>query len=137
MSEQHGGVARKLDELSIECLGEIRDPQRLQDVYRQSDVMLATYVEDNLPNIFLEAMAHGVVIIARRVGGCGDVLSDENSIALKNDAKEEVVAAISRLLMEEGYLETMRENAYFQIQANHDITESARHLHSLIRESQQ
>lgn len=137
LSEQHGGVARKLDELSIECLGEIRDPQRLQDVYRQSDVMLATYVEDNLPNIFLEAMAHGVVIIARRVGGCGDVLSDENSIALKNNAKEEVVAAISRLLMEEGYLETMRKNAYSQIRANHDITESARHLRTLIRESQQ
>ena len=132
LPEQNVGLARKFEKLSIESLGEIKDTQSLQEVYKQSDVMLATYVEDNLPNIFLEAMAHGVVLIARRVGGCCDVLSDDNSIELKNEATEDIILAVSRLLTEKGYLETMRKNAYSKVQAKHDINISARNLCALI-----
>ncbi len=46
-------------------------------VYNSANVLLFTSLEDNLPNVLLEAMACGVPVISHRVGGTPDILNDE------------------------------------------------------------
>jgi glycosyltransferase involved in cell wall biosynthesis len=48
--------------------------ERMPFVYSAADVMLFTPLEDNLPNVVLEAMACELPIVSHRVGGISDML---------------------------------------------------------------
>ncbi|PWU09373.1 MAG: hypothetical protein C5B47_03545 [Verrucomicrobia bacterium] len=50
---------------------------RMPVIYNSANVLLFTSVEDNLPNVILEAIACGVPVISHRVGGASDILNDE------------------------------------------------------------
>jgi glycosyltransferase involved in cell wall biosynthesis len=49
-------------------------PETMPMVYSAADVMLFTPLEDNLPNVALEAMACELPIVSHRVGGIPDML---------------------------------------------------------------
>jgi glycosyltransferase involved in cell wall biosynthesis len=51
-------------------------------VYQSADVLLFTSIEDNLPNVILEAMACGLPVAGHAVGGAVDLLGGENPAGL-------------------------------------------------------
>lgn len=48
--------------------------EQMPAVYSAADVMLFTPLEDNLPNVVLEAMACGLPVVSHQVGGIPDML---------------------------------------------------------------
>jgi glycosyltransferase involved in cell wall biosynthesis len=64
--------------LPPECvsIGFIKERDRLVDVYNASNLLLFTSLEDNLPNVLLEAAACGLPACAFPVGGVSDIVKD-------------------------------------------------------------
>lgn len=58
----------------IKFLGRIEAEDQLRRVYNLSDVFLAPYIEDNLPNIVIEAIACGLPVVGFRSGGMPDLV---------------------------------------------------------------
>lgn len=65
-----------IDSENIYCLGKISDNMELAKIYSQSDAVLLSSREDNLPNVLLESLACGTPVISFKVGGMIDLLSD-------------------------------------------------------------
>lgn len=60
----------------IHSLGKL-DRDRMGLVYRASDILLFPSLEDNLPLVLLEAIAHGLLPVASSVGGVPDLFPKE------------------------------------------------------------
>lgn len=57
-------------------MGYIKSRDRLVDVYNSADMLLFTSLEDNLPNVLLEAAACGLPTCAFPIGGVVDIVKD-------------------------------------------------------------
>jgi glycosyltransferase involved in cell wall biosynthesis len=60
----------------VHSLGKL-DRDRMALVYQASDILLFPSLEDNLPLVLLEAIAHGLLPVASSVGGVSDVLPEK------------------------------------------------------------
>ncbi|SRR5712692_9620457 len=83
---------------SVEWLGYREDPS---DLYRQMTVLLIPSRSEGLPNVALEAMAHGIPVVASAVGGVPEVVSDGATgfLASAEDAGR-LAAAVVQLLQD-------------------------------------
>lgn len=55
-------------------LGEVRSEEMLSFVYSVADVLIAPFLEDNLPNVVIEAIACGTPVAAFAAGGIPDAI---------------------------------------------------------------
>lgn len=88
------------------------------------DAVLYTAMFDGLPNILLEAMARGMIVIAPNVGGIGELVSAETGFIVENVANEEIlvqsyVEAIRSLYDESTDRKSLRLNAMRDIKEKH------------------
>ncbi len=60
----------------VRALGRINSDVRLAKMFSACDLLLLPSLEDNLPNVLLEAMCCGVAPIAHEVGGIPDAVAD-------------------------------------------------------------
>ena len=49
----------------------------MRTVYDQADILISTSVREGTSNVILEAMAHGLPVIATNAGGTPDILTEE------------------------------------------------------------
>jgi glycosyltransferase involved in cell wall biosynthesis len=70
--------------------GSLSDDAALVDLYTASDVVVLPSVEDNLPNIAMEALACGRPCVGFAVGGLADLIAHERSgyLARPQDAQD-------------------------------------------------
>ncbi|ALJ39507.1 glycosyltransferase (plasmid) [Azospirillum brasilense] len=73
-----GHAAMELAEQGVRLhdLGYIGDDRRLAAAYAAADAVVLPSLEDNQPNIMLEAMACGTSVVAFAVGGMPDLMED-------------------------------------------------------------
>ena len=87
-----GDVDKIIDPLSYPyCTfyGNLRDDQKLEEIYNNSDVLLLTSKNEGLPLAVMEMMAYGNVIISTAVGGIPDYITDGENGFLIQDSKYE------------------------------------------------
>ena len=62
--------------LEIVALGNVTDDKAIAQAYSAADLFILPSLEDNLPNMMLEAMACGIPVLAFETGGVPDVLTN-------------------------------------------------------------
>lgn len=60
-------------------LGRLHDDISLALLYSAADVFVAPYMQDNLPNMIIEAMACGTPSVAFKIGGVPDLIEHEST----------------------------------------------------------
>ncbi|OEU78834.1 MAG: hypothetical protein BA873_10395 [Desulfobulbaceae bacterium C00003063] len=85
---------------SIEILGYI-DGREKTEAFQKADIYLfPTYYGEGMPNSVLEAMAYGLPVITRPVGGIKDFFEDGKMGCLSNSLSPKVIASnIERLIV--------------------------------------
>ncbi len=69
--------------------GNIKDRNKMEAIYSNSDVLLLTSAYEGLPIAVMEMMAHGKVVVSTAVDGIPDYITDgENGFLIKNDSDE-------------------------------------------------
>jgi len=71
-----GSNSSDLESLNCDVIsmGNIKDRNKLASIYSAADLVLLPYIEDNLPNVCLEAIACGVPVTSFAIGGMPDVI---------------------------------------------------------------
>jgi glycosyltransferase involved in cell wall biosynthesis len=94
-----GDLPDKLDwsGIDIQFVGPVNDNNKLADFYSAADAVVLPSIEDNLPNVMLEALACGTPIVGFPIGGVKQyVINDKTGIL----AKEVSVSALANAIEE-------------------------------------
>ncbi len=126
----------------VTCLGYVDSDEQLSYIYSAANVLLLPSLEDNLPNLMLEAMSCGTPVIAFETGGMRDLISDEKTgklvtpgdieglsdailDCLLNPEKYEKMGFEARLRIEQGY--TLKHQADRYLELYHDLLDPLKH----------
>ena len=90
-------LARDLN-LSSNKLEFTGDCANMSDLYRQSNILVSTSDREGTPNVILEAMAHGLPVIATSVGGTPDILNSERGILVSPGQQKQLLQASAKLV---------------------------------------
>lgn len=97
--------------------GEVADPDELNGLYADADVLLLTSRTEGFPLVIKEAMAHGAVPVTTRVGGIADhVHHGINGILIEDVDEEKIVDRMVETIEEmdryRALLEVLSRHAY-------------------------
>jgi L-malate glycosyltransferase len=69
--------------------GNIKDRNKMEEIYKNSDVLLLASAYEGLPIAVMEMMAHGKVVVSTAVDGIPDyIINGENGFLLENNIDE-------------------------------------------------
>jgi len=91
----------KSNKIRVVYHGEIIDEQSKISIYDNCDVLLCPSYSEGMPNVILEAMSRGLLIIATDVGAVNVLVSSKNGILIKNPKQENILDAMKILLKTE------------------------------------
>jgi glycosyltransferase involved in cell wall biosynthesis len=96
--EERTALERQSRELGIADRVRFTGEQRaVQPWLHAADAFVFPSRLEGLPNALLEAMAHGLPVIATRIGGCTDVVTEGSGILVPSDDVPALASAIDRL----------------------------------------
>lgn len=68
-------------------------------IYRRSDILVLTSEHEGMPNVVLEAMTFGIPVVATRVGGVPEILSENSGILVDASDFNGLVDATKKLIL--------------------------------------
>jgi glycosyltransferase involved in cell wall biosynthesis len=120
--------------LQIRHVGRIADETRLACLYAASDVLIAPFVEDNLPNVILEALACATPVVAFAAGGIPDAVEHEHNGVLVQVGAVDALARGIAWVLDPSRKAELRAAARATAEARFDIRECARRYKDLFAE---
>jgi len=94
-------------------LGRLANKQEMEKVYRQADVLLFPSRLEGLPLTVLEAMAHGLPVVAADCSSLGEVIEHgNNGFLCRKDQVDDFVSAIRNLAGNLQLWRNMGQSAY-------------------------
>ena len=91
MARDHGLLPDKLKFLGV-C-------PDMNKIYRQSDILISTSDSEGTPNVILEAMAHGLPVVATKVGGTAEILNESRGVLIDPGDEKELEKATAELIL--------------------------------------
>ena len=86
----------------VSFLGYISDPLLMKVIYNAVDGLVFPSIEDNLPNIVLEALSCGTPVVCFRMGGMQDmIVNHENGFIADSVSEDDLLKTIQKLLKSE------------------------------------
>ena len=76
MTVGNGSVSRDFENRGVQVidLGNIDDEKEMNGIYNAADMLVVSSIQDNLPNVVLEAMACALPVVAFTTGGIPDLI---------------------------------------------------------------
>ena len=107
--------------------------ERMPLLYQAADVLLFTSLEDNLPNVILEAMACGLPVVAHRVGGVEDLLggAEPAGLLFYPQHSEEGTSGLLRIFDEPRLAEQLASRSLQRARNQFSIAHQAKNMVSL------
>src|SRR5690606_31946583 len=68
----------KIQHKNISYAGEIRDTEKLKQIFREHDVLVCPSHSEGMPIVILEAMASGLAVVATDVGAVNLMVREKN-----------------------------------------------------------
>jgi glycosyltransferase involved in cell wall biosynthesis len=119
-------------ESSIDWLGHLAD---VRPLYRKTTILLLPSRSEGLPNVALEAMAHGVPVVAAAVGGVPELITDEHSgLLVEAEDAPAMAARIVRLLDDASLRERLGEQGRKEVGARFSLEARVRELSSMYQD---
>lgn len=104
------------------------------DVLRAMDVLVLSSDHEGLPMVLLEALAMGLTVVARKVGGIPEVINDNASgVLLESDSPAALAAACLDVLSDEGRRRRLSEAARNLVLESFSAERSGRETAKLYR----
>lgn len=122
-----GPLRPQLEKLAIDLglmnkgvtfLGERSD---MDQIYRAADILVLTSEHEGTPNVVLEAMAHGIPVVATRVGGVPEILTDGRGFVVGPDDFDGLFKCTARLIRNGELRRRMGENGREFVLENHSF----------------
>jgi glycosyltransferase involved in cell wall biosynthesis len=115
----------------VAVLGERND---VYDVLRAMDILLICSDHEGIPMVMLEAMALGVTVVSRKVGGVPEVIRHGvNGILVPSDRPEELGSACMSIFEEPGSRANLRQAARDEIHRRYSADKNAEIMVELYR----
>ena len=113
--------------------GRLPEPETLIEISRANLLVLPSFME-GLPIVLMEAMGLGVPVIASRVAGIPELVSDgKTGLLFAPSDWDELAQCISRLLSDKELCATLAQNSKFKITSEFDTRKSASELGDLFK----
>lgn len=121
--------------LATYALGRIQEDSLLALAYGAADLFVAPYLEDNLPNTVIEAMACGLPVVAFDIGGVGDaVRTGANGITVPVGDVAAMGSAIFSLLQDKDVLQTYADESRRLACQRFDLSTQTQRYGELLKE---
>lgn len=116
------------------CTHFLGDHQDIPAVLASLDVSVVPSSSESLSNVIIESMAAGVPVVASRVGGNPELISDERGILVKVGDDEALANAMERLLQNPGLRSRLGANGRVFAKANFTIEQMQKRHEELYTE---
>jgi len=103
----------------ISFLGEQKE---MSEIYRRSDLLVLTSEFEGTPNVILEAMAHGLPVVAANVGGVPEIVPENCGILVNLSQSDGLLEAAVSLIRDSAMRCRMGQNARAFVRKNHSIS---------------
>jgi len=119
-------IRSALDEPGIEYAGVVTDARKTA-MFRDADVFVLPSYTEGFSLALLEAMFHGLAVVATRVGGTPDIIADpEQGLLVEPDDDEGLAASLSRLAANPALREQMGRRNAEVARARYELADVAR-----------
>lgn len=107
---QHSDELAALLPFKVYSMNFVREEQRLADIYRAVDLYVTPSLEENLPNMIMEAMACGTPCVGFNIGGIPEMIDHlHNGYVAQYKSAEDFAQGIRWCLQPENYGELCAE----------------------------
>lgn len=93
----------------------------MNKIYAQADLLVSTSEHEGTPNAVLEAMAHGIPVVATKVGGVPEILDDKRGFLIQPDDENALVKAITKLISDSALRARFGEQGRSYVEKNHSL----------------
>jgi glycosyltransferase involved in cell wall biosynthesis len=109
-------------------------PEQVESLLSGSHVLVLPSRSEGQPMAVLEAMAHGLCVVATRVGGVPDLIDDESGILVPPDDEDALVGALRGVLMDAQERARLGAGAMARVRERFDVDRTWRELDALYEE---
>jgi glycosyltransferase involved in cell wall biosynthesis len=90
--------ATRIKKAGISYLGAVTDPEQMQQLLREADVLVCPSHSEGMPNVVMEAMASGLAIIATDVGAMEAMVNSDNGWLIAPQSESALLQAMQDAL---------------------------------------
>ncbi len=72
---------------------------QMSEVYKWADILVSTSAHEGTPNAILEAMSYGIPVVATRVGGIPEIVSEKCGILADPSDRDGLLRSVSELVL--------------------------------------
>lgn len=100
----------------------------MDEIYRRADVLVSTSAREGTSNVILEAQAHGLPVIATRVGGTPEILNERRGVLVPLDNEKALVAAAEKLIFDRSLRRRLGAEGQRYVSKHHSLAYLTRRL---------
>ena len=118
----------ELLDLGSDKLTFLGDCADMHSVYAGADILVSTSEREGTPNVVLEAMAHGLPVVATAVGGTRDLVTDGRGLLVEPGDETALVKAAADLILNKDTRSRIGTEGLRYVRANHSLGALQKHL---------